>query len=54
MAVVYVPALQKIFHTQALTAAELGVCLALPVLVVVASEAEKWFVRHRGLYAETN
>ena len=54
LAVVYVPALQKLFHTQALTAAELAVCLALPVLVVAASEAEKWFVRHRGLYAETN
>jgi Ca2+-transporting ATPase len=54
LAVIYVPALQKIFHTQALTAAELAVCLALPALVVVASEAEKWFVRHRGLYAQTN
>ncbi len=48
LAVIYVPALNPIFHTQPLPLADLAVCFALSSLVLVAVEIEKWLVR-RGL-----
>jgi Ca2+-transporting ATPase len=48
MAVVYLPPLQLVFKTSGLTLEELIVALALPWVVLVAVEIEKWLVR-RGL-----
>jgi Ca2+-transporting ATPase len=53
LAVVYVPALQPIFHTQPLTGGELGLCCALAALVFFAVEAEKACVRRGWLYASS-
>ena len=41
LATLYVPWLQPIFHTQALSAGELGLCFALAAVVFVAVEIEK-------------
>ena len=41
LATVYVPALQPIFRTQALSAAELALCFALAAVVFIAVEIEK-------------
>jgi Ca2+-transporting ATPase len=48
MTVLYLPWLQPIFRTTALTAAELGICLAVSSVVFLAVEAEKALIR-RGL-----
>ncbi len=48
LSVIYLPALQSLFHTQALSPQELLVCLLIPVVVLFAVEMEKWLVR-RGL-----
>ena len=48
LAVIYWRPLQEIFRTQALTAFELGLCLALSMIVFWAVEIEKWFRRRRG------
>jgi Ca2+-transporting ATPase len=45
LAVIYVPALQRVFRTEALTAGELALCLACAVLVFCAVEIEKWVRR---------
>ena len=50
MAVVYVPLLQRVFHTSALSTLELAVCFSLPLAVLAAVELEKWVVRRFGLY----
>jgi Ca2+-transporting ATPase len=50
-AVVFVPWLQPIFGTSGLTGAELVVCLALPLVVVIAGESEKLLARRGLLYA---
>jgi Ca2+-transporting ATPase len=50
MATIYVPALNPIFHTEPLTAVELGICLLLSGVVFVAVEIEKWLVRRGRLY----
>jgi len=52
LAVIYHPALQPIFQTQALPAADLAVCLGLASLVLVAVEIEKALVRRGRLYGE--
>ncbi len=49
-AVIYVPVFQGIFKTAPLSAEELVVCLLLPLVVLVAVEAEKWLVRRGLLY----
>ena len=49
MAILYLPALQRIFHTAALTPVELVVCLGLSSVVFVAIEIEKWFLRRRAV-----
>jgi Ca2+-transporting ATPase len=48
MATIYVPALNPIFKTQALSMSELVLCLALSSVVFFAVEIEKWLMR-RGL-----
>jgi Ca2+-transporting ATPase len=48
MAVIYVPFLQDIFHTQSLTLNELLTCLGLSSVVFLAVESEKW-VKRRSL-----
>lgn len=48
MAVLYVPALQPIFKTEALSRDELIFCLALSSVVFLAVEIEKWFRRRRA------
>ena len=48
LATLYVPALQRVFKTQPLTASELGLCLGLSATVLVAVEAEKWVGRIRA------
>ncbi len=45
LAVIYVPALNAVFHTQPLSAAELALCLALSSVVFFAVEAEKAMAR---------
>lgn len=45
LAVIYVPALQPVFRTEALTAGELALCLVCAVVVFLAVEAEKWIRR---------
>jgi Ca2+-transporting ATPase len=52
MATLYVPFLNAALNTEPLTAAELGFSLALPTIVFVAVEVEKWLVRQGRLYAE--
>ena len=48
--VVYVPVFQGIFNTAPLNAEELGMCLALPLVVLFAVEMEKALVRRGILY----
>ncbi len=50
LAVIYLPALNAVFHTQALPLFDLLVCLGLSSLVLVAVEIEKWLVRRGLLY----
>jgi len=51
LAVVYVPALQPVFRTQALSAGELALCFGLAGLIFLAVEGEKALVRRGWLYA---
>ena len=51
LALIYVPWLNAIFHTQPLTLGELAFCLAISSLTLVAVEIEKWLVRRGVLYA---
>ncbi len=48
LALVYVPAFQSIFETEALGVAELTVVLIVSTLVFVAVELEKWVLRRRS------
>jgi len=52
MSTVYVPLLQPIFKTEALSAGELALCIALSSVVFFAVEVEKWLVRRGRLYRE--
>jgi Ca2+-transporting ATPase len=45
MATLYVPALQRVFQTQPLTASELLVCIAAASMVLFGIELEKWLAR---------
>jgi Ca2+-transporting ATPase len=51
MATIYVPLLQPIFKTEALSAKELVLCIGLSSVVFFAVEVEKWLVRRGRLYA---
>lgn len=50
MAIIYVPALNAIFKTEALTFTELMICVGLSSLIFIAVETEKWLVRKGRLY----
>ncbi|MFN8885223.1 cation-translocating P-type ATPase [Gemmatimonas sp.] len=52
LATIYVPAMNRLFHTVPLTAGELAACVVMASLVFVAVEFEKFLVRCRGLYAD--
>ena len=52
LATIYLPFLQPIFRTEALSALELGICFGVSALPFVAVELEKWTVRRFGLYGE--
>ena len=52
VAVIYVPALNSIFHTQPLPLFDILVCLALSSLVLFAVEIEKYLVRLKLIYQE--
>jgi Ca2+-transporting ATPase len=52
MATIYVPMLNPIFKTEALSMGELLLCLALSSVVFFAVEVEKLLVRHGWIYRE--
>jgi len=52
LAVIYLPPLNPIFHTQPLPLVDLAACFALSSVVLVAVEIEKWLVRRRLIYQE--
>ncbi len=54
LAVIYVPALNLIFHTQPLPLFDLAVCLALSSTVLLVIEAEKWLLRRGLIYKESS
>jgi P-type Ca2+ transporter type 2C len=47
IAVIYTPALQSVFRTQALSLTELAICIGLSSLVFWAVEMEKWLKRKK-------
>jgi Ca2+-transporting ATPase len=47
LAVIYLPFLQRLFKTSALSGAELLICLLLSSVVFWATEIEKWFIRRK-------
>ncbi|WP_321369879.1 cation-translocating P-type ATPase [uncultured Desulfuromusa sp.] len=49
LGIIYVPALQILFRTQALGAAELMFCFAMATIVFAAVEMEKWLLRRHWL-----
>ena len=53
MAVIYVPALNGVFHTQPLPLYDLMICLMLSSLVLFAVEVEKWLVRRGLIYVSS-
>ena len=53
LAVIYVPALNGVFHTRPLPLPELAFCLALSSLVLMAVEFEKLLIRRNLIYRET-
>ncbi len=50
LAVIYLPALNSLFHTQPLPLLDLAACLGLSSLVLVAVEIEKWLIRRGVIY----
>jgi Ca2+-transporting ATPase len=50
LSVIYLPPLQAVFKTSALSPLELGICCALASVVFVAVEIEKLLIRRWGLY----
>ncbi|MGK7876588.1 MAG: cation-translocating P-type ATPase [Xenococcaceae cyanobacterium] len=48
LAVVYIPFLQRLFVTTALSAGDLTICLALSTLVFWGVELKKWLLRRQG------
>jgi len=52
MAVVYLPVLNTIFHTQPLPLYDLALCLMLSSLVLFAVEIEKWLMSKGLIYAK--
>jgi len=54
LAVVYLPALNAIFHTRPLPLPDLSICLGLSSLVLLAVEIEKWLIRRGLIYQNDN
>jgi len=52
LCVIYIPALNDIFHTQPLPLPDLLICLGLSSLTLVAVEIEKWMIRRNWIYAQ--
>jgi len=52
LAVIYVPALNGIFHTQPLPPLDLAICIGLSSLTLIAVESEKWMARRNWIYAD--
>jgi P-type Ca2+ transporter type 2C len=52
LAIIYLPALNALFKTEALAAVELAFCLAMSAIVLFAVEVEKWLMRRGRLYGE--
>jgi Ca2+-transporting ATPase len=52
LAVIYTPALQAVFNTDALSLADLTFCIGVSALVLPAVELEKWLARRGLLYRE--
>jgi len=50
LAVIYLPVMNGIFHTQPLPLYDLLVCLGISSLVLVAVEVEKWLIRKKIIY----
>ncbi|HKI59694.1 MAG TPA: HAD-IC family P-type ATPase, partial [Mariprofundaceae bacterium] len=53
LAVIYLPTLNSLFHTQPLPILDLIACLGLSSLVLVAVEIEKWLIRRGVIYTNT-
>ena len=53
MATIYVPALNPIFKTEALDAEELGICILISCVVLMAVEIEKWMMRKKWVYSDS-
>ncbi len=51
LSVIYVPALNDIFHTQPLPPVDLAICLGLSSLTLVVVEIEKWMARRQWIYS---
>jgi Ca2+-transporting ATPase len=47
LAVIYLPFLQRLFKTSALSGTELLICLLMSSVVFWATEIEKWFIRRK-------
>jgi len=54
LATLYVPALNPVFKTEPLDAAELAICLAASSVVFVGVEMEKWLIRRGIIYRGVN
>jgi Ca2+-transporting ATPase len=54
LALVYLPGLQQMFGTEALSAPALAMACALPLLVPAGVEIEKWVIRRGWLYAASS
>ena len=52
MAILYVPVLNPIFKTEALSGDELALSLMLSTVVFIAVEIEKWMRRRGWIYRE--
>jgi Ca2+-transporting ATPase len=52
LAVIYLPPLNAVFHTSPLSPQELAICVALPLVVVLAVEMEKWLSRRGIIYRD--
>ena len=54
LAVIYIPFLQKLFNTEALSINELLLCIGLSSILFWAVEIEKWIKRSRQIIAFHN
>lgn len=50
LAIIYIPIMNDIFHTQALPVEDLLICFTLPLTILTFVELEKWLVRKQWIY----